>query len=61
MANIERQKNGGEIFGKRVKYVGVVIGILGLLAEAPLLFIGGAGLAASGTLFENANKKPQQK
>jgi hypothetical protein len=58
--NLETQKSQGEKWGKGIKYVGVVAGLVGLVLN-PELLIAGLGLVASGIIFEKVNKKPQLK
>jgi len=56
MAGVEQDKrNSGEKAGVTVRNIGLVLVAIGLLAEASLV-LPGAGLAASGVIFERVSK-----
>jgi hypothetical protein len=59
MANVEQGQNFGERNGARVRNVGIVIAILGLLPILEALVLPGVGLAASGEVFRRVSKKKQ--
>jgi len=50
------EKSGREKWGRRIALVGGVIGIIALIAEAPIA-IPALGIAAGGVIFENTGKK----
>lgn len=56
MAGKESGKNFGERNGERVRNVGILVAILGLLPMLSALVIPGVGLAASGEVFKNVSK-----